>query len=218
MRRLLIPAMFLLFILPAVACGSSTGTATKTGNAITATQSATVVPVVTGSVTTSGGGTGAMATARSAAPSTAASSAPSAVPAATGLYGPNTLVSVKNWDMAVNRVERPGKELVWSDFNNKSVAAGEWVIVVFDLKNTGNTNFGINLTDVQLNAPGGITYKPSTDGGALTYSTFKKAQMLGGQVPPGVSVQYQIVFDVAPNTAGLTFQFNQDTKPKFTLP
>jgi hypothetical protein len=215
MRRLMIPAMFLLFVLPAIACGSTTGTATKTGNA---TQVATVAPVAVGSVTTSGGGIGGTATARSAAPSTAASSVPSAAPAATGIYAPNTLVSVKNWDMAVNRVERPGKELVWSDFNNKSVAAGEWLIVVFDLKNTGTTNFGINLTDVQLNAPGGIIYKPSTDGGVLTYSTFKKAQMLGGQVPPGVSVQYYIVFDVAPNTIGLIFQFNQDTKPKFTLP
>jgi hypothetical protein len=217
MQRLLIPAMFLLFILPAVACGSTTGTATKTSGGTTVTQAATVAPVAVGSVTTGGGGTGGTATARTAGPSAAASSAPSAGPAATGVYPPNTLVSVKNWDMAVNRVERPGKELVWSDFNNKSVAAGEWVIVVFDLKNTGNTNFGINLTDVQLNAPGGITYKPSTDGGALTFSTFKKAQMLGGQVPPGVSVQYQIVFDVAPNTTGLTFQFNQDTKPKFTV-
>ena len=42
--------------------------------------------------------------------------------------------------------------------------------------------------------------------------------MLGGQVPPDVSVQYHIVFDVAPNTTDLIFQFNQDTKPKFTLP
>jgi hypothetical protein len=218
MGRLLIPAMFLLFILPAVACGSTTGTATKTGNAITATQSATVVPVVGGSVTTSGGGTGAMATARSAAPSTAASSVPSAAPAATGLYGPNTLVSVKNWDMAVNRVERPGKELVWSQYGNKSVAAGTWLIVVFDMKNTGNTNFGVNTGDFVLQAAGGITYKVSTDVSTYSYATLKGTQQIGSQVPPGVNVTFNVIFDIAPDAKDMVLIFNQDTKPKFTLP
>ena len=42
--------------------------------------------------------------------------------------------------------------------------------------------------------------------------------MLGGQVPPGVRVQYHIVSDGAPNTTGPICRFNQDTKPKCTLP
>ncbi len=135
-----------------------------------------------------------------------------------GIYPPNTLVSVKNWDMALNRVEHPGKTLTWSQYNNVSNAAGEWVVVIFDMKNTGNTNFGVNQGDFQLLADGGITYRPSTDGGAIIYSSFKGGQNIGSQTPPGVSVTYYIPFDVAPGATGLTFQFNQDTKPKFTLP
>jgi hypothetical protein len=120
--------------------------------------------------------------------------------------------------MAVNRVERPGKELVWSEFNNKSLAAGEWLVVVFDMKNTGNTNFGVNASDFTLTAPGGITYRPSSDMGAFAYSTFKRGQQIGGQVPPGVSVTYYLPFDIAPGATGLELVFGQDKKPRFTLP
>lgn len=203
--------MFLLLIVPVVACGSTTGTAMQSGGDATATHAATVAPVAAGRAT---------AAARSAAPSTATGT-PYAAWYMIKVYPPNHLVSVKNWDMAINRVERPGKELVWSDGNDTSVAAGEWLIVVFDLKNTGTTGLGINPTDVQLDASGPerhITYTPSTDGGALSYSTFKQGQQLGGQVPPGVSVQYFIPFDIAPNATTLIFQFNQDTEPKFLLP
>lgn len=212
MKRLIVPLVGLLFILPALACGSTAGTATQGGSAATATRASGAAPSAAASATTASGSP-SVAPARSAVPS----AAPSAAPAA-NVYPPNTLVSVKNWDMAVNRVERPGKELVWSQFGNKSNAAGEWLIVVFDMKNTGNTNFGVNTTDFTLIAPGGIIYRPSSDMGAFSYSTFKGGQQIGGQVPPGVSVTYYLPFDIAPGTTGLALVFNQDTKPRFTLP
>ena len=163
------------------------------------------------------------------APTTVAASTPAAVSTSkptnapptptTGpqAYGLNTLVSVKNWDMAVARVEQPGKELVWSQFGNKSVAAGTWVVVVFDMKNTGKTNFGVNTSDLELRAANNITYKVSDDFGTYSYSEYKGGQAIGGQVPPGVNVTYHIVFDIAPGTTGLQLVFKQDTKPVFAL-
>ncbi len=134
------------------------------------------------------------------------------------VYGLNELASVKNWDLAVNNVVRPGKELVWSQYGNKSTAAGTWFVVVVDMKNTGNTNFGVNTTDLELLAANGITYKVSTDGGAsYEYSGYKGAQRIGGQVPPGVNVTYHVVFDVAPNATDLKLVFKQDKNPTFAV-
>jgi uncharacterized membrane protein len=131
-------------------------------------------------------------------------------------YALNQLVSVKNWDLAIQKVETPGKELVWSKFDNKSTAAGTWVVVVVDMKNTGNQNFGVNSSDFELRS-GNSTYKVSDDIGTYGYSEFKGGQRMGGQVPPGVNVTYYIVFDVAPNAADLQFTFKQDKKPVFTV-
>jgi hypothetical protein len=134
------------------------------------------------------------------------------------VYGLNELASVKNWDLAVNNVVRPGKELVWSQYGNTSTAAGTWFVVVVDMKNTGNTNFGVNTTDLELLAANGITYKVSTDGGAsYEYSGYKGAQRIGGQVPPGVNVTYHVVFDVAPNATDLKLVFKQDKNPTFAV-
>jgi uncharacterized cupredoxin-like copper-binding protein len=146
----------------------------------------------------------------------AASAAPAPRPANGQTYGVNELASVKNWELAIQKLDKPGKELVWSQFNNKSVAAGTWFVVVLDMKNTGNQNFGVNNSDFELKS-GNVTYKVSDDAGTYGYSGFKGGQRLGGQVPPGVSVTYYIVFDVAPNATDLQFTFKQDTKPVFRV-
>lgn len=164
MRKLAIPLVGLLFVLPALACGSTTGS----GNA-------TRAPLSQG-----------------------------------------TTASIKHWDVTLVSVDRPGKTLVWSQFGNQSAAAGEWLIAVVKLRNTGKENFGLNTHDFELQ--GSATYKVSSDIGALSYSEFKGGQRVGGQVPPGVDVTYHIPFDVAPGATGLALVFNQDTKPRFAIP
>lgn len=137
-------------------------------------------------------------------------------PAAPTSYGLNQTVSVKNWDVTVQKIEKPGKDLVWSQFGNKSTAAGTWFVVVVSMKNTGNQNFGVNGPDFELRG-GGNTYKVSTDLGAYSYSEFKGGQRVGGQVPPGVAVVYYVAFDIAPTATGLQFVFLQDKKPIFSV-
>ncbi len=201
-RRVILTVILALFALPTVACGSTTGSATKA-------PSGGTTPTVSSITAT-----------RSATPSSAAASVTKPTntsnppPATAKTYGLNELASVKNWDLAIQKVEKPGKELIWSQFNNKSVAAGTWFVVVVDMKNTGNQNFGVNSSDFELKS-GNVTYKVSDDPGSYGYSEFKGGQRLSGQVPPGVSVTYHIIFDVAPNAADLQLTFKQDTKPIF---
>jgi len=133
------------------------------------------------------------------------------------VYGLNELASVKNWDLAVAAIDRPGKEFVWSDFNNKTLAAGTWFIVALDMKNTGNANFGVNTSDFEMRAVGGVTYNLSTQAGVYSYPSYKKGQDIGGQVPPGVVVRYYLIFDVAPTATDLQLVFKQGTKPTFAL-
>jgi len=153
------------------------------------------------------------------APTVAPTPKPAPTQAATMAPPPglNQIVSVKNWDLAVATVMRPGKELVWSQYGNKSAAAGTWLIVAVDMKNTGMQNYGVNTSDFTLYGPGGVKYAVSTDPGAYGYSEFKGGQSVGGQVPPGVSVRYYVVFDVAPDASGLLFRFNQDKEPTFAI-
>lgn len=131
--------------------------------------------------------------------------------------GQGQTVKVKNWDVTVTGVERPGTELVWSQYNNKSTAAGTWVIVAVKMKNTGTQNFGVNNSDFEMRASGGTKYNVSSDGGSYSYSKFKNGGQIGGQVPPGVEVTYYIVFDVAPTATELQFVFKQDKNPIFTI-
>lgn len=144
------------------------------------------------------------------------SSASGSTPA-TAIPGINQVASVKNWDTKVTGVDKPGTTLVWSQLGNKAEAAGTWIVVVVEMKNTGNTNFGINSHDFQLKDGKGNTYKPSDKFSASTYSTFKGGQQVGDQVPPGATVRYYIPFDVGTDATGLQFQFLQGNKPLIDL-
>lgn len=232
-----------LFALPAIACGNATPTPKAGGNsaAPTQTRAAELSQIATLSAPTkvpapSASSAGLFASAAPSvaptaakAPDTAPTSAPkiantpapakpsSAPPSSGTTHGLNELVSVKNWDMAVARVERPGTDLVWSEFGNKSGAAGTWVVIAFDMKNTAKQNFGVNTFDFQLKAAGGVTYAYTDDFGAYSYADYKKGQTIGGQVPPGVTVHYYLIFDVAPDATDLQLVFKQDTNPTFAI-
>jgi hypothetical protein len=126
-------------------------------------------------------------------------------------------VAVKNWALTVQTPERPGKELIWSQVGNKSAAAGAWLIVPVDLRNTGGQNFGVNTFDFELRDGAGAVYNVSSDVGAYGYAEYKQGAPLGGQIPPGVTVRTYVIFDTNPDATGLRLIFKQDTKPQFML-
>lgn len=196
--------------------GGGTATATPQSAASNPTPVGTSVAAAANQVTATVAAKAAP-TEKPAAPTATPKPPPTATPTPVPPPGLNQIVSVKNWDLAVASVERPGKDLVWSQYGNKSAAAGTWFIVVVDMKNTGNTNFGVNTSDFELNADGGIKYDVSSDYGTTSYGELKGVQRIGGQVPPGVNVRYYVVFDIAPNSTGLTLKFKQDKNPVFAV-
>ena len=125
-------------------------------------------------------------------------------------------VVVKNWTLTVVHVDHPGQTITWSSVGNTSKAVGTWLVIQVELKNTGTQNFGVNGPDFSV-LSGAVHYDVSSDLGAISYSSLKGGANLGGQVPPGVTATYYLVFDIAPNAANLQLRFNQDTKPVIAL-
>lgn len=148
-------------------------------------------------------------------PATARPAAATATPVT--LIGLNQPVQAGDWNITLTDVERPGKTLVWSAFNNNSTAKGEWLVVRLDLVNKGTRNFSMNTFDWELLDGGGVKYDTSTDGASVGYATFKKLTRMGEQVPPNTPVQSMLLYDVAPGSAGFKLTLKA-TKTAFALP
>ncbi len=143
--------------LAAVARGGGSATPTVAAQGATSVSSGTSVAAVGGQSTSTATGATARPT-EAAKPTATTKSEPTVKPTNTPVppkptntpipppkvFGVNELASVKNWDLAVAATDRLGKEFVWSEFNNKSLAAGTWFIVALDMKNTGTTNYSLH--------------------------------------------------------------------------
>jgi hypothetical protein len=131
-------------------------------------------------------------------------------------HGLNELVSVKNWDLAIQKIERRGTKLALSQFSNVAVAHGIWFLVLVDMKNTGSKNLGVTPDDFALTS-GEANYPLLTSPEALDYSQSRGGRRIGDQIAPGVSVTYYTIFDVPPDATDLHFTFKQDTSPVFAV-
>lgn len=141
-------------------------------------------------------------------------------PTATALTAPAGLgqtIRLRNWELTVRGVGRPGGTLKWSDDGDTSKAAGTWVVVTVDLRNIGGRDFGVSPWDFSLLAEDGTEYGLSPDAGAAAYSIYQGGSFVGEAMPPGAVARYYLVFDIDPNAAGLRFVFEQDTRPVFDL-
>jgi hypothetical protein len=141
---------------------------------------------------------------------------PTAPPTPTKIYGLNELVSVKGWDLAIQKVERIGNRLAWSQFNPVLVANGTWFAVVVDLKNTGGAPATLALTDFTLRA-GEATFTAPDVSNINAYGQARGGKAIGDPVPAGVSVSYYTIYDVAPDATNLQFTFLKDTQPVFAV-
>jgi len=151
------------------------------------------------------------------ATATPARAATSATPVATMVAGVNQTVTLEHWDLTVTGVEQPGKTLPFASHGAPTDAAGTWVVVQVKMKNVGNQQGGVHVTDYQLRTPAGSTYPTSEKVEVNGYSQDRGGADVRGQVPPGDEVTLYLVFDVAPDTTGLQLQFNQDKGPLINL-
>lgn len=141
---------------------------------------------------------------------------PTAPPTPVKLYGLNELVSINGWDLAIQKVERIGTRLAWSQFNPVLIANGTWFAVIVDLKNTGSEPATLALTDFTLRAAGATFNAPDVSQ-INAYGQARRAKAIGDPVAPGVSVSYYTIYDVPPDATGMQFTFLKDTQPTFAV-
>jgi hypothetical protein len=116
-------------------------------------------------------------------------------------------VSLKNWNVIVVSVERPGQTLKTSSSGTKQ-ALGQWLVIAVDMSNTGKENFGFNSFDFVLKTAAGVSIKEKDDFGFEgDYNRFRGGLDYGTQIPPGVTVHAFIAFDVGPDIAGMKMEF-----------
>lgn len=151
-------------------------------------------------------------------------------PATTGPTAPAGFAAAKlgdaikapNWEFKVQSAQR-AKDFNWVERGTlKATAKGEFVMVLLDVTNIGNQNFGLNAgTDFELYDGQNRKYSPETASeAAFAYTEWLKLQKrdrLCQQCPPGVVVPTGVLFDVAPGLTGLKLRIVQ-AKTDVALP
>lgn len=133
------------------------------------------------------------------APSATGAVKPGAEPTAVPRIG--DVVERGNWAYQVTGAERQ-REVVWSQFGNKTEAKGVWQIVRIRLKNISRQSYPIHAHDFELRDGAGVTYKPDVMTSGMV-SRHLKLSALGEQFPPGVDAETVLLADVNPDANGL---------------
>lgn len=147
---------------------------------------------------------GATPAAKAPAPTTAPA------PVATAAPKVGDTVTLGNWSYIVTKAEKPGQHLDTGNQFIKLDALGTWVAVYMTLKNVGKENFPINTSDFNLADGAGIQSKTTDHFFEMNeWVKGKKLQPLGQQIPPGVSFDTAILFDVNPQATGFKLNLVQ---------
>ncbi len=147
--------------------------------------------------------------ASSAAQSTSqATATPKAIPTPTAAPKVGDTVAMGNWFYTVTQAENVGKTLVWSQYGNKTEAAGSWLLIYITLKNVGKETYSLNSWDFTVTDNQGLKYKVGGSGDFM-FAEYKKLAKPFGPVPPGVAVDTVLVVDVNPAATGLGLWLEQ---------
>ena len=131
-------------------------------------------------------------------------------------YGLNVLVNLQGWDMAIQKVDRIGNRLAWSQFSNTVPSTGTWVVIVVDIKNTGTQPQTVNATDFALRS--GATAYPMAEATQIAgYGDARRGQRFGTPIAPGTSVSFYTIYDLPLDAANLLLTFKQDSQPVFAV-
>ncbi len=161
-----------------------------------------ILLVIIAGALSSGGNKATVTPGNAAAGSTSAPEKPTATPPP----GVGQPVALKNWDVTVVKVEKPGKTLQTSSSGTKD-AVGQWIVLTIDLKNTGKENFGFNGFDFVLKDKNGASIKQSDVVGGNSFNSYRGGQAFASQIPPGSTVRAYVVFDVAADATDMKVEF-----------
>jgi hypothetical protein len=103
---------------------------------------------------------------------------------------------VGTWAVTVIGITKPGKNMVWSDYGNKTTAAGEWLILEVAIRNNGKSSANLQTDNFGIKDTDNNTYFADFYGNA--YSEYKGGLYITKAVPPGVTNRSYLAFDVKP--------------------
>jgi hypothetical protein len=150
---------------------------------------------------------------QTAAPATSTSVASASVSAAakpTAIPKVGETITSGNWSYLITKVDKPGKSIDTGNEFAKLDALGTWLVAYATLKNVGNQNFGINSFDFELLDGSGVKSKVTDQFSGMTIWLDKLGlKPLGGQIPPGVSINTALLFDVNPDAKGFNLNLVQ---------
>lgn len=126
-------------------------------------------------------------------------------------------IRAPNWQFIVQSSQR-AREYAWSDFGNKDTAVGEFVIVLLQVANVGNQNFGLNTFDFELYDSQNRKYNQASNANGFgEWLKRQGRQPMCSQCPPGTAINTGVIFDVAPGLTGLRMRLVQ-AKADVSLP
>ena len=198
MRRMI---LFSVVVLMAAACLPQSPSAPASGGASQAPANAGSSPAP--AVTQAGSGT--------------APAQPNATPTPTEgpiSGGVGDTLTTPIWSLMLEKVERPGRVLEWSNPAGRLDAKGEILLVTLQVRNISRTSASLTPRSFDLNSKDGSSYNPLTC--CVPYLTAKSERSLlfATEFPAGVSGRMTLVFDVDPKDSGFALVF-VDSKGKF---
>lgn len=126
--------------------------------------------------------------------------------------------STSNWEITALTVVGLGQgPLVWSKAGDALPATGSWIKVSVRAKNVGAESAYIYPCDFEVDDSEGRPYTCPKSPAAVSYSAFAGASPLAELVRPGATVEYWLIFDVAPGATQLQLVYRPGGGAVFDL-
>lgn len=147
----------------------------------------------------------------SSAPVAAAPEQPAAAPAKTpqpqAKAKVGEAVSISDRSVVVQKVERTKTIESGNQFIESPVAKGQFVIVTIEAKNTGNETGNLAFSTFELTDGQGRKYSSTNDFSAYMAAANLAPDQPSDDIPPGLTSNIALIFDVALDASGLTMHW-----------
>jgi len=106
--------------------------------------------------------------------------------------------------MTLDKVERPGKTLVWSPPDGKAEAVGEFVLIYLNVEKSKEGDRTLSLNNFQLLSEQGNAYTPVSCCQLYAFTKEVRPLTFATEFKAGSSFDILVVFDLPPSATELT--------------
>lgn len=128
-------------------------------------------------------------------------------------------IEQKQWKLEILKVEKKGKELEWSNYENKEIASGYWLIVVTNFTNLTYKPMAINTANFRIISKNKDIYEHYQNLAiAENYGVYRKGQaILNSIIKPSEQSKYYLVYDLPSGVEAEYLQFIPNLNERGTL-